>query len=109
MITITDGEPTNEPEKKIFQVIRDTKKLCAASPYGPNAVAFQFAQVIPGSRGGREGPFRGPPETEKELLPGRKLRMGFVADRAAAVFSIVTGEPFKQSAELTGEPIKMKA
>ena len=25
------------------------------------------------------------------------------------VFSIVTGEPFKQSAELTGEPIKMKA
>ena len=26
----------------------------------------------------------------------------------APVFSIVTGEPFKQSAELTGEPIKMK-
>jgi hypothetical protein len=25
------------------------------------------------------------------------------------VFSIVTGEPFKQSAELTGEPIKMEA
>jgi hypothetical protein len=25
-----------------------------------------------------------------------------------AVFYIVTGEPFKQSAELTGEPIKMK-
>ena len=25
-----------------------------------------------------------------------------------AVFSIVTGEPFKQSAKLTGEPIKMK-
>ena len=25
------------------------------------------------------------------------------------VFDIVTGEPFKQSAELTGEPIKMKA
>ena len=25
-----------------------------------------------------------------------------------AVFDIVTGEPFKQSAELTGEPIKMK-
>ena len=25
------------------------------------------------------------------------------------VFSIVTGEPFKQLAELTGEPIKMKA
>ena len=24
------------------------------------------------------------------------------------VFDIVTGEPFKQSAELTGEPIKMK-
>ena len=25
-----------------------------------------------------------------------------------ALFDIVTGEPFKQSAELTGEPIKMK-
>jgi hypothetical protein len=25
-----------------------------------------------------------------------------------AVFDIVTGEPFKQSVELTGEPIKMK-
>ena len=25
------------------------------------------------------------------------------------VFDIVPGEPFKQSAELTGEPIKMKA
>ena len=28
---------------------------------------------------------------------------------AGPVFYIVTGEPFKQSAELTGEPIKMKA
>jgi hypothetical protein len=27
---------------------------------------------------------------------------------AGAVFDIVTGEPFKQSGELTGEPIKMK-
>ena len=26
-----------------------------------------------------------------------------------SVFDIVTGEPFKQSAELSGEPIKMKA
>ena len=26
-----------------------------------------------------------------------------------AVFDIVTGEPFKQSAELTGEPIKQSA
>ena len=28
--------------------------------------------------------------------------------RVCTVFYIVTGEPFKQSAELTGEPIKMK-
>jgi hypothetical protein len=28
--------------------------------------------------------------------------------QAEPVFYIVTGEPFKQSAELTGEPIKMK-
>jgi hypothetical protein len=27
---------------------------------------------------------------------------------AASVFYIVTGEPFKKSAELTGEPIKMR-
>ena len=33
-----------------------------------------------------------------------------MASKAASstVFYIVTGEPFKQSAELTGEPIKMK-
>ena len=29
--------------------------------------------------------------------------------QAGPVFSIVTGKPFKQSAELTGEPIKIKA
>ena len=28
--------------------------------------------------------------------------------KVRSVFYIVTGEPFKQSAELTGEPIKMK-
>ena len=31
-----------------------------------------------------------------------------VLPAALSVFDIVTGEPFNQSAELTGEPIKMK-
>ena len=40
------------------------------------------------------------------------LRLERVPDKVLwlrSVFYIVTGEPFKQSAELTGEPIKMKA
>ena len=40
-------------------------------------------------------------EFRVQAVPGR-------AGRAHPVFYIVTGEPFKQSAELTGEPIKMK-
>ena len=54
------------------------------------------------------------PETLKPECPGGWDTIcadGQVAVqcRAESVFSIVTGEPFKQSAELTGEPIKMKA
>lgn len=45
VITITDGEPTNEPEHKIFQVIKNAKKITTASQYGSGAVAFEFAQV----------------------------------------------------------------
>ena len=48
--------------------------------------------------------------------PGEQHGCGTGGASAAAealaltsVFSIVTGEPFKPSAELTGEPIKMKA
>ena len=45
LITITDGEPTNEPEQKIFQVIKRAKEFVSQTPYGPNAIAFEFAQV----------------------------------------------------------------
>ena len=45
LITITDGEPTNEPEQKIFQVIKRVKDFMGQTPYGPNAIAFQFAQA----------------------------------------------------------------
>jgi hypothetical protein len=45
VITITDGEPTNESDHKIFQVIKNAKKITSASQYGPGAVAFEFAQV----------------------------------------------------------------
>jgi hypothetical protein len=45
LITITDGEPTNEPEQKIFQVIKRGKEFMGQTPYGPCAIAFQFAQA----------------------------------------------------------------
>ena len=45
LITITDGEPTNEPEHKIFQVIKRVKDFMGQTPYGSNAIAFQFAQA----------------------------------------------------------------
>jgi uncharacterized protein YegL len=44
VITITDGEPTESPRDKIASVIKDCRKRMAAR-YGPNAVAFEFAQV----------------------------------------------------------------
>lgn len=45
VITITDGEPTGEPESKIVKVIKAIKQFAAKSQYGPGAVAFEFAQV----------------------------------------------------------------
>ncbi|KAK9804277.1 hypothetical protein WJX72_004387 [[Myrmecia] bisecta] len=45
VITVTDGEPTSEPETKIFQVIKAAKKMVSKSAYGAGAVAFEFAQV----------------------------------------------------------------
>ena len=45
VITITDGEPTSEPESKIVKVIKGIKAFAAKSQYGAGAVAFEFAQV----------------------------------------------------------------
>ena len=45
VITITDGEPTSEPESKIVKVIKNIKAFSSKSLYGPGAVAFEFAQV----------------------------------------------------------------
>lgn len=45
VITITDGEPTSEPESKIKKVIKTIKDYASKSSYGPGAVAFEFAQV----------------------------------------------------------------
>ena len=45
VITITDGEPTSEPESKIIKVIKTMKAFASKSHYGPGAVAFEFAQV----------------------------------------------------------------
>ena len=54
LITITDGEPTNEPEQKIFQVIKRVKDFMGQTPYGSNAIAFQFAQARDSTRAGHE-------------------------------------------------------
>ena len=45
VISITDGEPAGEPNNTILHVIKGAKNLCANSPYGPGAIAFQIAQV----------------------------------------------------------------
>ena len=45
VIAITDGEPAGEPGNTTQNVIKNAKNLCASSPYGPGAIAFQFAQV----------------------------------------------------------------
>ncbi len=45
VITITDGEPTGEPQNTVANVIKNAKHMCASSIYGPNAIAFEFAQV----------------------------------------------------------------
>uniref|UniRef100_A0A383VTZ6 VWFA domain-containing protein n=2 Tax=Tetradesmus obliquus TaxID=3088 RepID=A0A383VTZ6_TETOB len=44
VLTITDGEPTDNPTDKVVQVIKESRSRLAA-PYGPKAVAFEFAQV----------------------------------------------------------------
>lgn len=45
VICITDGEPTGEPKDATRQVVMNAKNQLQSSPYGPGAVAFQFAQV----------------------------------------------------------------
>lgn len=45
VITITDGEPTGEPQNTVANVIKNAKNMCANSMYGPGAIAFEFAQV----------------------------------------------------------------
>ena len=42
---MTDGEPTQEPQNRIFEVIMAAKRACLNSQYGGKAVAFMFAQV----------------------------------------------------------------
>lgn len=44
IITITDGEPTDNPKDMVVQVVRDAQHRLAAQ-YGPKAVAFEFCQV----------------------------------------------------------------
>ncbi|KAI8808119.1 hypothetical protein BJ742DRAFT_291382 [Cladochytrium replicatum] len=45
VITITDGEPTNESDGMVVKVIASAKKRLDKTKYGGGAVAFQFAQV----------------------------------------------------------------
>lgn len=45
IITVTDGEPSDNPRDKIFTVIHECVQQMARAGYGPHAVAFQFAQV----------------------------------------------------------------
>eukprot|EP00891_Asterochloris_glomerata_P006504 jgi/Astpho2/6504/Aster-06964 len=45
VICVTDGEPTQEPQNRIFEVIMAAKRACLNSQYGGKAVAFMFAQV----------------------------------------------------------------
>ncbi|KAK9802942.1 hypothetical protein WJX72_002270 [[Myrmecia] bisecta] len=45
VIVITDGEPSGEPNGTVAQTIKMAKALVANSPYGPGAVALEFAQV----------------------------------------------------------------
>jgi len=46
VISVTDGEPTDNPNDKIVSVIKECKKKMEAKGYGPHAVAFQFAQLL---------------------------------------------------------------
>eukprot|EP00882_Tetradesmus_deserticola_P004189 GHRQ01004425.1.p2 GENE.GHRQ01004425.1~~GHRQ01004425.1.p2 ORF type:complete len:222 (+),score=109.85 GHRQ01004425.1:165-830(+) len=44
VLTITDGEPTDNPRDLVVQVIKEARNRLSAQ-YGPKAVAFEFAQV----------------------------------------------------------------
>lgn len=45
VIIITDGEPTGEPKTTVANVIKNAKNIAMNSPFGPGAIAFEFAQV----------------------------------------------------------------
>ena len=70
LITITDGEPTNEPEHKVFQVIKRAKDFMSQTPYGPKAIAFEFAQARTSLRDNMERQVSccsGPPDAARIL------------------------------------------
>ena len=39
------GEPTGEPRETLRNAIMNIKQFLQSTPFGPGAVAFQFAQV----------------------------------------------------------------
>lgn len=45
IIIITDGEPNGEPRETLRNVIVRTNRELRNSPYGPDAVSYQLAQV----------------------------------------------------------------
>lgn len=45
VIAITDGQPAGEPTDAVFDTVRYAVDQVSRSPFGPGAVAFQFAQV----------------------------------------------------------------
>ncbi|KAK3079859.1 hypothetical protein LTR53_020568, partial [Teratosphaeriaceae sp. CCFEE 6253] len=44
-ICITDGQPAGENANELTETVRYALDNARRSPYGPGAVAFQFAQV----------------------------------------------------------------
>ncbi|CDR48632.1 RHTO0S19e01178g1_1 [Rhodotorula toruloides] len=45
IISVTDGAPTAEPRDEIVKVIIEARDKLSKTPYTPDAVSFQFAQV----------------------------------------------------------------
>ncbi|KPV71884.1 uncharacterized protein RHOBADRAFT_39923 [Rhodotorula graminis WP1] len=45
IVVITDGEPTGEPRDTIVKAIVEARQILAKTPYTPDAVSFQLAQV----------------------------------------------------------------
>ncbi|GAA5904391.1 hypothetical protein JCM8208_004182 [Rhodotorula glutinis] len=45
VVIITDGEPTGEPRDTIVKAIVEARNILAKTPYTPDAVSFQLAQV----------------------------------------------------------------